>query len=257
MIVLKTAAELAIMREAGAIVAEVLAELRGMAQPGVALIALDRRAEEIILGHGAKPSFKGYQPDGAPYPFPASICASVNQELVHGIPGARKLKSGDVLKIDCGALYRGYHGDSAITVGVGNVSPKAQRLMDVTRACLAAALAQVRPGNRFGDIGAAIQAVAEPAGFSVVRQYSSHGVGRDLHEGFSLPNFGERGTGMLLRPGLTIALEPMVNEGAHGTRIKRDGWTVETIDGKLAAQFEHTVAVTEDGCAVLTAPAQQ
>lgn len=252
MIVLKSAAELDAMRAAGRIVATVLSELRGLSKPGVTLIELDKRAEEIILAHGAKPSFKGYQPDGAPYPFPASICASVNEEIVHGIPGTRRLKDGDVLKIDCGVFYKGHHGDSAITVGVGKVSAKAQKLMDVTQACLAAAIQQVRAGNRFGDIGAAIQAVAEPAGFSVVRQYTSHGVGRDLHEGFSLPNYGERGVGMLLRPGLTIALEPMINEGAHGTKLKRDGWTVVTIDGKLSAQFEHTVAVTDGEPEILT-----
>ncbi len=252
MIVLKSNPELAIMRAAGRILAEVLGDLRARAKPGVTLIELDRRAEEIIVGHGAKPSFKGYQPEGAPYPFPASICASVNDEIVHGIPGTRKLKDGDVLKIDCGVLHNGYHADSAVTVGIGSVNAKARKLMDVTQACLAAAIEQVRPGKRFGDIGAAIQRVAEPAGFSVVRQYTSHGVGRQLHEGFSLPNYGEAGTGMLLRPGLTIALEPMINEGAWGTKLKRDGWTVVTIDGKLSAQFEHTVAVTDGEPEVLT-----
>lgn len=252
MIVLKSAADLKVMRAAGAILAEVLTELRGMAQPGVTLIELDRRAEQMIVERGARPSFKNYRPEGAPYAFPASICASVNEEVVHGIPGSRKLREGDVLKIDCGVYHLGFHADSAITVGVGKIAARAQRLIDVTQACLAAAIEQVRPGKRFGDIGAAIQAVAEPAGFSVVRQYTSHGVGRDLHEGFSLPNYGEPGVGMLLRPGLTIALEPMINEGVFGTRVKRDGWTVVTNDGKLSAQFEHTVAVTTGDPEILT-----
>ena len=252
MIVLKSPADLKVMRAAGVILAEVLAELRGMARPGVTLIELDRRAEEMIVQRGARPSFKNYQPDGAPYAFPASICASVNEEVVHGIPGNRRLREGDVLKIDCGVYHHGFHADSAVTVGVGRISRTAQRLIDVTQECLAAAIEQVRPGKRFGDIGAAIQAVAEPAGFSVVRQYTSHGVGRELHEGFSLPNYGEAGVGMLLRPGVTIALEPMINEGVHGTRIKRDGWTVVTNDGKLSAQFEHTVAVTTGDPEILT-----
>ena len=252
MIVLKSAADLQQMRAAGRILAEVLAELRGMARPGMILAELDRRAEERIVQRGARPSFKNYRPEGAPYAFPASICASVNEEIVHGIPGSRKLREGDVLKIDCGVYHNGFHADSAVTVGVGKISPRAQKLIDVTQECLAAAIEQVRPGKRFGDIGAAIQAVAEPAGFSVVRQYTSHGVGRELHEGFSLPNYGEPGVGMLLRPGLTIALEPMINEGVYGTRLKRDGWTVVTKDGKLSAQFEHTVAVTTDAPEILT-----
>jgi len=252
MIVLKTATDLKAMRAAGVILAEVLHELRGMARPGVTLLELDRRAEEMIVQRGARPSFKNYRPEGAPYAFPASICASVNEEVVHGIPSTRKLRDGDVLKIDCGVFHQGFHADSAVTVGVGKISPRAQRLIAVTQECLAAAIEQVRPGKRFGDIGAAIQAVAEPAGFSVVRQYTSHGVGRELHEGFSLPNYGEPGVGMLLRPGLTIALEPMINEGVFGTRIKRDGWTVVTNDGKLSAQFEHTVAVTTGDPEILT-----
>jgi methionyl aminopeptidase len=254
MIVLKTPAELALMRAAGLIVAEVLSQLKSMVKPGITLAALDKRAEEIIRSHGATPSFKGYQPEGAPYPFPASICASVNDELVHGIPGPRKLKEGDVLKIDCGAVYKGYHGDSAVTVGVGRVSAQAQKLIETVEACFWAGAAQCRAGNRAGDVGAAIQSVAEAAGFSVVRQYTSHGVGRDLHEGFSMQNFGQPGTGMLLRPGLTIALEPMINAGHWDTKVLKDGWTVSTIDGKLAAQFEHTVAVTQSDPDILTLP---
>lgn len=252
MIVLKTAQEIAAIRAAGRIVALVLADLRTRANPGVTLQELDRRAEEIVLSHGAKASFKGYQPQGAPYPFPSTICASVNEEIVHGIPGNRKLKEGDVLKIDCGVYLNGYHGDAAVTVGVGKISAKAAKLIEITEKCFWAAADQMRAGNRFGDVGAAIQSVAEPAGFSVVREYTSHGVGRELHEGFSMTNFGERGTGMLLRPGLTVALEPMICEGNWRTKLKKDGWTVVTNDGKLSAQFEHTVAVTDGDAEILT-----
>lgn len=252
MIVLKSAQEIALMREAGKVVATVLAECKNMVKPGVTTQQLDELAEKIIHQHDAIPSFKNYQPGGAPYPFPASICASINEEVVHGIPGSRKLKEGDIIKIDTGAIYKGYHADSAITVGVGRVSDKAERLMQVTQDCLKAAIAAARAGNRAGDIGAAIQAAAEPKGFSVVREYTSHGVGRELHEGFGLQNFGAAGTGMLLRPGLTLALEPMINEGRYETKVKKDGWTVVTIDGKLSAQFEHTVVITEGDAEILT-----
>ncbi len=252
MIVLKSAQEIALMREAGKVVATVLAECKNMVKAGVTTQQLDELAEKIITQHGAKPSFKHYQPGGAPYPFPASICASINEEVVHGIPGSRKLKEGDIIKIDTGAIYKGYHADSAITVGVGRVSEKAEKLMQVTQDCLKAAIAAARAGNRAGDIGAAIQGVAEPRGFSVVREYTSHGVGRELHEGFGMQNFGTAGTGMLLRPGLTLALEPMINEGRYETKMKKDGWTVVTIDGKLSAQFEHTVVITEGDAEILT-----
>jgi methionyl aminopeptidase len=252
MIVLKSAQEIALMREAGKIVAIVLAECKNAVKPGVTTQHLDALAERIIEQHDATPSFKNYQPGGAPYPFPASICASVNDEVVHGIPGSRKLKEGDIIKIDTGAIYKGYHADSAITVGVGRVSDKAEKLLQVTQDCLKAAIAAARAGNRAGDIGAAIQGVAEQRGFSVVREYTSHGVGRELHEGFGLQNFGTAGTGMLLRPGLTLALEPMINEGRYETKVKKDGWTVVTIDGKLSAQFEHTVVITEGDAEILT-----
>jgi methionyl aminopeptidase len=252
MIVLKGAQEIGLMREAGKIVATVLAECKDMVKPGVTTQQLDALAEKIITQHGATPSFKNYRPGGAPYPYPASICASINEEVVHGIPGSRKLKEGDIIKIDTGAMYKGYHADSAITVGVGRVSEKAERLMQVTQDCLKAAIAAAKAGNRAGDIGAAIQGAAEPNGFSVVREYTSHGVGRELHEGFGLQNFGQAGTGMLLRPGLTLALEPMINEGRYETKIKKDGWTVVTIDGKLSAQFEHTVVITEGDAEILT-----
>lgn len=253
MIVLKTANEIALMRRAGRIVATVLAELKERVRPGVSLLELDQVADDLIRKQGAVPSFKGY-PSNDPKvpPFPASICASVNDEIVHGIPSARRLKEGELLKVDAGACYKGYHGDSAMTFAVGEVSPEAHRLIEVTQQCLADAIAAAVAGRRTGDIGAAIQRRAESNGFSVVREYTSHGVGRELHEGFSMLNVGREGQGMLLRPGLTIAIEPMINAGRHGTRVKRDGWTVATIDGKLSAHFEHTVAITEGEPEVLT-----
>ncbi len=252
MVVLKSREEIELMRKAGRIVAAVLAGCRAYVKPGVTTCEIDRLAEDIIRSHGATPSFKNYQPTGAPYPFPASICASINDEIVHGIPGDRKLKEGDVFKLDVGAFYKGYHGDTATTIAVGKVNERARRLMDVTQKCLEAAILVARKGNRFGDIGASIQSVAEGQGFSVVREYTSHGVGRELHEGFSLPNFGSSGHGMLLRPGLTIALEPMINQGRCETKIKKDGWTVATVDGKLSAQFEHTIVITDGDAEILT-----
>ncbi len=253
MIVLKSTNEIALMRQAGKIVANVLAELKERVRPGVSLLELDQLADALIRKQGAVPSFKGY-PSNDPKvpPFPASICASVNDEIVHGIPSARRLKEGELLKVDVGACYKGYHGDSAVTLPVGAVSAEACRLIEVTQACLADAIAAAVAGRRTGDIGAAIQRRAESNGFSVVREYTSHGVGRELHEGFSMLNVGKEGQGMLLRPGLTIAIEPMINAGKYGTKVKRDGWTVATIDGKLSAHFEHTVAITEGEPEVLT-----
>jgi methionyl aminopeptidase len=253
MVVLKTPSEIELMRQAGRIVATVLAELRERVKPGVTLLELDALAEHIILQHGATPSFKGEESNESGVPaFPASICASVNEEIVHGIPSQRRLKEGEILKIDAGAFYKGYHGDSAITVPVGQVSKEATDLIRVTEECLWAAIAAAKGGNRAGDIGAALQRTAESQGFSVVREYTSHGVGRELHEGFGLLNYGKEGQGMLLRPGLTVAIEPMINAGKWGTKVKKNGWTVVTIDGKLSAHFEHTVAITEGDAEVLT-----
>ena len=253
MVVLKSPPEIALMRQAGRIVALTLAELREMVKPGVSLQELDQTADHIITQHGATASFRGVpnSDPGAPA-FPAAICTSVNDEIVHGIPSPRRLKEGEILKLDVGAYYKGYHGDSAITVPVGRVSKEASDLIRVTEECLWAAIAVARAGNRTGDIGAAIQNTAEPQGFSVVREYTSHGVGRELHEGFSLLNYGTQGQGMLLRPGLTVAIEPMINAGKWGTKVKKDRWTVVTIDGKLSAHFEHTVAITEGDAEVLT-----
>jgi methionyl aminopeptidase len=253
MVVLKSPAEIVLMRQAGRIVATTLAELRERVKPGVTLQELDEVADRVITQHGAVASFRGVpnSEPGAPA-FPAAICTSVNEEIVHGIPSARKVKEGEILKLDVGAYYKGYHGDSAITLPVGHVSKEAQDLIRVTEECLWAAIAVAKAGNRSGDIGAAIQHTAEPQGFSVVREYTSHGVGRELHEGFSLLNYGKEGQGMLLRPGLTVAIEPMINAGKWGTKIKKDRWTVVTIDGKLSAHFEHTVAITDGDAEVLT-----
>ncbi|MBU6358753.1 MAG: type I methionyl aminopeptidase [Chloroflexota bacterium] len=254
MIVLKSLPELALMRQAGHIVATVLAEIGHHVKPGVTTLDLDQIAADIIAKHGAVSSFKGYIPDktaGQP-PFPGTICASVNDEIVHGIPTTRRLKEGDIVKIDVGACYKGYHADSATTFPVGRVNRYAQELMSTTQECLKSAIAVMRKGNRFGDIGAAIQRVAHGRGYSVVEEYSSHGVGRKLHEGFSLMNTGEEDHGFMLRPGLTIAVEPMINQGVAGTKVKKDLWTVATKDGKLSAHFEHTVAITDGEPEVLT-----
>ncbi len=252
MIVLKAPAEIVLMRESGRIVALVLAELKARVKPGVTLLELDALAESIIMAEGGTASFKNYRPESAPFPFPATICASLNDEIVHGIPTSRKLREGDIIKIDVGVKKNGYHADSAISVPVGKVSAEAEKLMRVTQECLAEAIKVARAGNRLGDLGHAIQKTAESQRFSVVREYTSHGVGRDLHEGFSMMNVGEPGQGMLLRPGLTIAVEPMINAGRAETKVKKDKWTVATIDGKISAHFEHTIAITDGEPEILT-----
>ncbi|HQZ21395.1 MAG TPA: type I methionyl aminopeptidase [Thermoflexales bacterium] len=252
MIVLKAPAEIVLMRESGRIVALVLAELKARVKPGVTLLELDALAESIIIAEGGTASFKNYRPESAPFPFPATICASLNDEIVHGIPTSRKLREGDIIKIDVGVKKNGYHADSAISVPVGKVSAEAEKLMRVTQECLAEAIKVARAGNRLGDLGHAIQKTAESQRFSVVREYTSHGVGRDLHEGFSMMNVGEPGQGMLLRPGLTIAVEPMINAGRPETKVKKDQWTVATIDGKISAHFEHTIAITDGEPEILT-----
>jgi methionyl aminopeptidase len=205
-------------------------------------------AEKTILDEGATPSFKGYRG------FPASICASVNEEVVHGIPGARTLKEGDILSLDFGAIWEGYHADSAVTVFVGEPrSAEAEKLVRVTEEALDAGISQVRAGNRLSDISNAVQHVVEGAGFAVVREYVGHGVGRNLHEDPQIPNYGPPGRGPELKPGLVVAIEPMVNLGGWETRVLADGWTVVTADGSLSAHFEHTIAVTDEGPEVLTA----
>jgi methionyl aminopeptidase len=252
-VVLKSDAELELMRQAGRIVAEVLALLREQARPGITTLELDVLAEAEIRKRGAIPSFKEY-PNNIPggKPFPASICASINDELVHGIPGNRTLREGDILSIDCGAVHRGYHGDSAITVPVGQISPEAQSLLDTTKEALYLGIAQARVGNRIGDITSAIQRHVESRGYSVVREYTSHCIGRKMHEGFSFSNLGKPGRGMKLRRGMTIALEPMVNAGDWRTRLLSDDWTVVSHDGSLSAHFEHTIAIVDGGAGILT-----
>ncbi len=253
MVVLKSPSEIVLMRQAGQIVAVTLAELKERVKPGITLAELDEVADRIITQHGAIASFRGVPNSDPDAPaFPAAICTSINEEIVHGIPSVRRLREGEILKLDVGAYYKGYHGDSAISVPVGRVSKEAEELIRVTEECLWAAITVARAGNRTGDIGAAIQNTAEPKGFSVVREYTSHGVGRELHEGFTLLNYGKEGQGMLLRPGLTMAIEPMINAGKWGTKVKKDRWTVVTIDGKLSAHFEHTVAITDGEAEVLT-----
>ncbi len=249
-IYIKTPAEIEIMRQAGRINAEVLATLKALLKPGITTAELNEVAEEILHKHGCYSPFKGY---GQP-PFPASITVSINQELVHGIPSPkRKVRQGDIVSIDCGTVYRGYVADSAITVGVGEISPLARRLLEVTEGALYAGIEKMRPGNRTGDVSAAIQQFVERHGFYVTREYTGHGVGRQMHEGPQVPNYGVPGQGWLLRPGMVIALEPMVLVGTDKTRVLKDGWTVVSADGSLTAHFEHTVAVTEEGPLILTA----
>ena len=234
------------MRRSGKITSKVLTDLMKAARPGMTTGELDRMAEKGIRDLGGVPTFKGY------HGFPASICASVNDEVVHGIPGSRVLHDGDLLSIDIGTTLEGFVSDSAATVTIGNVSQSAQRLLDVTQECLMIGIAQMQRGNHVGDIGAAVQAYAEKNGFGVVRELVGHGVGRAMHEEPQVPNYGKRGTGVELRPGLVLAIEPMITEGNYAVNILKDGWTVVTADGKLAAHFEHTIAVTDDGPKILT-----
>jgi methionyl aminopeptidase len=244
---LKSADDLARMRDAGRVVRTVLDEVAAAAVAGVSTAALDRLAEARTRELGAVPAFKGY------LGYPASVCISVNDEVVHGIPSeTRILRDGDLVGLDFGAILGGFHGDAAETVLVGRGSPEAERLVAATREALAAGVAAARPGGRLGDIGAAVQRSAEASGFSVVREFVGHGIGRKLHEPPQVPNFGEPGTGAWMRPGLVLAIEPMVNAGLPGIRTLEDGWTAVTEDGSLSAHFEHTVAITEAGPEILT-----
>jgi methionyl aminopeptidase len=250
-IVIKSPAEIALMREAGRVNALALDAVRKAIAPGVTTAELDAIAEEVIRSYGGEPIFKGYP---GPYPYPATINASVNEELVHGIPGNRKLKEGDIISIDCGTLLNGFVGDSAFTVGVGKISAEAQRLIEVTEQALYEGIRYMRAGNRTGDVSAAIQRYVESRGFHLTREYTGHGVGRDMHEGPQVPNYGTPGRGILLRPGMTIAIEPMVLVGTARTRVRPDQWTVVSADGSLTAHFEHTVAVTKGDPMILTLP---
>ncbi len=246
MVALKSAREIEAMRRSGKITAKVLTALMKAARPGMTTDELDRLAESGIRDAGGVPTFKGYNG------FPGSICASVNDEVVHGIPGSRVLAEGDLLSIDIGTTLDGYVSDSAVTIPVGNISQEARRLLEVTQASLTAGIAQMKRGNHVGDIGAAVQEYAERHGYGVVRELVGHGVGRAMHEEPQVPNYGEPGTGIELRPGLVLAIEPMITQGGPKIKILSDGWTVVTADGKLAAHFEHTIAVTEQGPKVLT-----
>jgi len=239
------------MREAGKVNAEILATVRSMLAPGISTADLNAAADEVLKKYGCYSPFKGY---GHP-PFPASICTSVNEELVHGIPSRKRvLREGDIISVDSGTVLNGFVADSAFTAGVGEISEEARHLLETTEGALAAATQQMRPGKRTGDISAAIQGYAEGRGLHVTREYTSHGVGRQMHEAPMVPNFGEPGTGLALRPGMTIAIEPMVLVGTHATRVLRDRWTVVSADRSLTAHFEHTVAVTEGEPVILTLP---
>lgn len=248
MIILKTSAEIERMREAGVLVGQVLEKLREHVAPGVTTAELDAIAESMIRDAGGVPSFLGYRG------YPASICASVNNEIIHGIPGNRRLVEGDIVSIDCGAMLDGYHGDAAMTFGVGKVSAEAEKLMKVTQEALEAGIEMARPTMRLGDIGNAIQTHVEANGFSVVRDFVGHGIGRQMHEAPQIPNFGPPGMGIRLRPGMVLAIEPMVNSGGYEVVVMDDGWTACTRDGSLSAHFEHTVAITDAGPEVLTLP---
>ena len=246
---LKSPAELEQMREAGRINATVLAAVNELLQPGVTTAELNAAAEDVLRKHRCISPFKGY---GHP-PFPASITVSINEEMVHGVPSKkRRLKAGDIVSIDCGTVFNGFVGDSAFTAAIGEISPKAQELLDITQGALQAAIEKMRPGNRTGDIGAAIQKYVENRGLYVTREYTGHGVGREMHEGPQVPNYGVAGRGLLLRPGMTIAIEPMVLVGTSATRVLSDQWTVVSADGSLTAHFEHSIAVTEGDPLVLT-----
>jgi methionyl aminopeptidase len=246
-IIIKSEREVALMRQAGRIVATVLDILSREVKPGMKTKELDAIAAGEVEKLGGKPSFKGYRG------FPANLCVSVNDEVVHGIPGERILREGDIVSLDLGAIYQGFHGDGAVTVGVGEVDLKAKELMATTEGALMAGIAAARSGARLGDISAAIQGYAEGRGYSVVREYTGHGIGREMHEEPQIPNFGLAGTGPVLKKGMALALEPMLNTGDWRTRVGSDRWTVLTADGSLSAHFEHTIAIAGEEAEVLTA----
>jgi methionyl aminopeptidase len=247
---LKSKEDVARMRRAGGIVAEVLQRLQEEVRPGVTTLELDRIAEELTRKRGAVPAFKGYRV--ADRVFPASLCVSINEEVVHGIPSARELHEGDIVGLDFGVVVDGYYGDAAVTVPVGAITEQAQHLVEATRESLWQGIGTIRAGRRLGDLSHAIQSYAEGAGLSVVREFVGHGIGRRLHEEPQVPNFGEPGRGRLLREGMVLAIEPMLNLGEPGVLVKDDGWTAVTRDGSLSAHFEHSVAITADGPMVLT-----
>lgn len=250
MIELKTAAEIERMRKPAQIVGNILAELKSLVRPGVTTAELDRVAEKRINEAGARSAFKNYKV-GANV-FPAVLCASINEEVVHGIPTDRAVREGDILSLDFGVEIDGFYGDSALTVAVGEIDEESRLLLEVTERSLYAGIAEMHPGARIGDIGAAVQEVAEAEGFSIVRDFVGHGIGRALHEEPQVPNYGSRGKGRGLRVGMVLAVEPMVNLGGPEVRVLDDGWTAVTADGRRAAHFEHTIAITENGPEILT-----
>ena len=247
MIILKSTQEIAMMRESNRILAQLFEHIASMIQPGITTAELDSEAELFIRSHNAVPAFKGYRG------FPATLCTSVNEAVVHGIPSERRLVSGDIISIDVGALFNGFYSDAARTFPVGEVSKQAQALMDATRQALAAGISQAYPGNRLSDISSAVQQVVESAGFSVVRDFVGHGIGKGLHEDPQIPNFGKKGNGPVLKEGMTFAIEPMVNQGSWKVAVCEDGWTAVTSDGSLSAHFEDSIAITKHGPLILSA----
>ena len=248
---IRTRREVERMREAGRFVAEILLELRAAAKPGATTAELDQRARGLLKKHRVESSFLGYGPYGLPA-YPAVVCTSINAEVVHGIPGLRELKDGDLLSIDFGVIHDGFHGDSAVTVPVGEIGSDSERLLETTAASLDDAIDQMVPGNRLSDIGNAVQTRAERAGYAVVKQFVGHGIGRELHEPPQIPNYGPPGRGPRLKPGMVFAIEPMVNSGDDAVRILEDQWTAVTADGSLSAHFEHTILISDGGPEVLT-----
>ncbi len=246
-IIVKSRFEIDTMRRAGRIVAEVLQILAEQIRPGMCTAELDSICAQELARHGAKASFKGYRG------YPASLCVSIDDEIVHGIPGKRVIREGEIVSLDVGAIVGGFQGDAAITVGVGEISPEAQRLLEAARDALMAGISRARHGGHLGDISAAIQSLAESRHYSVVREYTGHGIGREMHEDPQIPNYGHEGQGPVLRKGMTLAIEPMLNIGGWRTEVNADGWTVVTADGSLSAHFEHTIAITEDEPEILTA----
>ncbi len=245
-IILKSKDEIELIRKSSLLVGKTLAEIAALLKPGITTRQIDELAEQFIKGCGGVPVFKGYKG------FPASLCISVNSEIVHGIPGSRVLEEGDVVSVDCGVVKDGYVGDSAYTFAIGNIRDETLRLLSVTRQCLMNAISYCKPGNRVGDIGAVVQETAQKSGFSVVRELVGHGVGKNLHEKPEVPNYGRKGSGALLKPGMVIAIEPMINQGKKEVKTLSDKWTVVAVDDLPSAHYEHTVAITETGCDVLS-----
>ena len=246
MVILKQQSEIEKIRASNGIVAEMLAELKEKVQEGVTTLDLDRISEELVLKKGAKPAFKGY------HGYPFSLCASINEQVIHGLPSQRVLMEGDIVGLDFGVCYHGYYGDAALTVPVGKISKEASMLLKATEESLARAIQEATVGNRIGDISAAVQNHVEAAGFSVVRDFVGHGIGRNLHEDPQIPNYGIKGRGVALKAGMVLAIEPMVNAGTYKVRMLTDGWTAVTADGRLSAHFEHTIAITDHGPEILS-----